>query len=172
MMNDALGVSFSPTGNGGPNAQKPTPVQQAIQTLSLRVPSHVGASAFTPQALLPSPTESGGSVGGAPDMLLEAIKRLLFGPAQQGTQPVPGGGPVLPPDGQGPILGTQPVPGGRTFAPGPRPGVVVNPGTGPGEPRAPAPPRTLDNAPAAQPSETAMPSATFPVRPPRPDNRV
>jgi hypothetical protein len=101
-MADGLGLSFSPTAPPGQRAgQRPTPVQQAIQTLSLRIPSRAGASAFTPQGLLPSPTESGGTVGGAPDLLLEAIKRLLFG-----TQLVSGGGPVTAPGGIGPMART------------------------------------------------------------------
>ena len=70
-MADPLGVSFSPTGPGG-QAQRPNPVQQAIQTLSLRIPPHAGASAFTPQSLL-SPM---GGNGGPSDAILEvALKR-------------------------------------------------------------------------------------------------
>lgn len=165
-MPDSFGLSFSP-GQDTPNGQKPTPVQQAIQTLSLRIPSRAGASAFTPQGLLPSPTESAGTVGGAPDLLLEAIKRLLFGggTAAPSTQNFPGGSATF----------NEKIP----TAPGaPR----VNPGyTNPTTPPTPLPePPTLPGpaepgiikTPTPQPMETSLPAATFPSRPPRPDNRV
>lgn len=124
-MADPLGVSFSPTGDDGPTA-KPSPVQQAIQTLSLRIPTHAGASAFTPQSLL-SPM---GGRGGPNDAILEFLRKLLFGQ--------PGGGGSL----AGGPMGAPP-PGGI-----PPPGVT--PGGGP-LPRDPLPPHPPDPGPDAPP---------------------
>jgi hypothetical protein len=100
-MADPFGVSFSPTGQNGPNGQpqapgsRPSPIQQAIQTLSLRIPRVAGASAFTAQPLL---TSAGGSGLGDPNSaaVLEQLRRMLFGsPAgmsQGPTAPSPMGG--------------------------------------------------------------------------------
>ena len=79
---DSLGLSFMPGGqqdaSGSPNGQRPTPVQSAIQTLSLRIPKTVGAASGAPEALLTSP---GGSALGNPNSaaLLEQLRRWLFG---------------------------------------------------------------------------------------------
>lgn len=83
-MADPFGLSFSPGQdgqNGQPvNGQKPSPIQQAIQTLSLRVPRVAGASAFTAQPLLPGQGAGGGLMGDPNSAaLLEALKRMLFG---------------------------------------------------------------------------------------------
>lgn len=117
-MADQFGMSFSPaqSGPGQPqNGQRPSPVQQAIQTLSLRIPKNAGASAFTPQTLLDSP--GGAGLGGDANSaaILEAIKRMLFG-GQMGGSRV-GTGPQLPRDaGMGGGTMPGPVPGG--FDPG------------------------------------------------------
>lgn len=82
-MADPFGISFSPSDQNGPNGQvngqRPNPVQQAIQTLSLRIPRVAGASAFTAQPLLNSP--GGGALGGDPNSasILEQLRRMLFG---------------------------------------------------------------------------------------------
>lgn len=147
-MADPIGVSFSPAG-GGPgqqqNGQRPTPVQQAIQTLSLRIPQHAGAGAFTPQPLLDSP---GGSGFGNPDAanVLEMIKRLLFGnrPGQNGT------GPSMPRDGGegGQPGGTMPGPAPGGFDPGMSLTPRFNPiDTGWGAPAAPPEPPPAPSAP-------------------------
>jgi hypothetical protein len=81
---DSLGLSFLPGGDGtqDPNGQsanirRPSPVQTAIQTLALRLPRTVGASAGAPQALLQG---AGGAGLGNPNaaLMLEQLRRRLF----------------------------------------------------------------------------------------------
>lgn len=152
-MADPLGVSFSPTGQPGPGGQpqQPTPVQQAIQTLSLRVPPHAGASAFSAQPLLDSP--GGSALGGNPDTanMLEMIKRLLFGqqPGQMGTP----GAPV------GPSLGGS-APSGAVSPP-------LTPHFAPGQTVAPAPGMPPGGGGAgAPPPVTTQPVPVGPAQPP------
>jgi hypothetical protein len=127
---DPIGLSFMPGGGGGtdPNAQKPTPVQQAIQLLSLRIPRTVGAASGAPQSLLDSP--GGSMLGGNPNSaaILEEIRRRLFGgggappsgPFQPSVprMPLPGAPPA---DEGGAPFGTPrvgfPGPGGREAGP-------------------------------------------------------
>jgi hypothetical protein len=112
-MPDTLGISFSPANQPGTqgSGSRPSPVQQAIQTLSLRIPPHAGASAFTPQALLESP--GGSALGGTPDAILELLKKILFGPQPPGAPGQPGaaivGVPSQLPPGSG-AGGTIPGP--------------------------------------------------------------
>jgi hypothetical protein len=145
-MADPLGVSFSPTGAGGPNAQRPSPVQQAIQTLSLRIPSHAGASAFTPQSLLQAPGGSAfGGGGGNTDALLEMLKKLLFGggPGQPGG--MPGGMPNLTTSG-----GSFPPPG-------------LTPGATPDGPIPDQPTPRTGSGPLPMPVPSKGPISTEPV---------
>jgi hypothetical protein len=124
---DPLGVSFMP-GQGGQqqNAQKPTPLQTAIQTLSLKIPRVVGAGSGAPQALLQG---AGGGGLGNPNAasVLEAIRRMLFGGGMPGAPQMPTAAPQLP---QG-RFGTMPMPR------------YAEPGGGAPEPSAPAPPSTV-----------------------------
>jgi hypothetical protein len=93
MQGDPFGVSFNPAGGQGPSGQpqgqKPSPIQQAIQTLSLKIPKNPGAGAIAPEALLNS--QGGGAIGGNSNdaMILEQIRKMLFGtnPGQIGTGP-------------------------------------------------------------------------------------
>lgn len=102
------GLSFSPltpqgNGSGDGNA---TPIQQAVRTLSYKVPRTVGAASPIPSQLLNSqgsagvqapmggqmPSNVGPSMGSAPtpDVGLEEILRRLFGmqiPAQEAQGP-------------------------------------------------------------------------------------
>lgn len=101
-MADPFGLSFSPGAQNGPNGQplngsKPSPIQQAIQTLSLKIPRSPGASAFTATPLLTSP---GGSGFGNPNSVaaLEQLRRMLFGGADQNGTGVTGSQPVGGPD--------------------------------------------------------------------------
>lgn len=180
-MADPFGVSFSPAGPSrqgqAQSGQKPSPVQQAIQTLSLRIPRVVGAGSVAPQALLSSP--GGAAVGGDPNAasLLEAIKRLLFGgggtaPGTVGTgaplprdggQPSPQGTPSwLPPPGP-----TQPTPGGPTNSPppgsmvptGPSQAPPLTPSVIPGDNGLRSPEQPLP--PVQQPSETSFTPPSF-----------
>lgn len=174
-MADPLGVSFSPTGHDGPNAPRPSPVQQAIQTLSLRIPSHAGTSAFTPQSLLDAP--GGAGLGGNADAILELLKKVLFGPPQgrMGPGQMPGGMPE-PPAGGGGIPDPRVVPGSgvptlpRDGDPG-GPGIIGVPSplprdpdqTGGGTIETPTPlPRDPGlQAPSFGPSETSYPMPTM-----------
>lgn len=154
MQGDSFGVSFSPTNGGNqqqPNGQRPNPIQQAIQTLSLRIPKAAGAGAFVPQQLLDSPggAQLGMSAPNDASNMIEAIKRLLFGnpgqgPGQFGSQPSPG--QVTTPGA--PIPG--PNPGG--FQPGDPPPYL--PPTPPLTPRF-APIDTAQQAPSAPPNPGA-----------------
>lgn len=112
-MADPFGLSFSPAAQNGPNGQpvngqRPSPIQSAIQTLSLRIPSVPGASAFTAAPLLTSP--GGAALGGNPNSaaVLEQLRRMLFGggpaPTAIGT-PAPGA-PQAPMGGGAPDLAT------------------------------------------------------------------
>jgi hypothetical protein len=156
MQGDPFGVSFNPTGGpsgpGGQQGQKPSPVQQAIQTLSLKIPKSNGPGAIAPDALLNSP--GGGAIGGNSNdaMILEQIRKMLFGtkPGQIGTGPqmpqsgdqgmAPGGGGFMPP----------PMPGGGGFQPSAQMG-------------APAPP---PQAPQLTPHFTPVEGTGAPGQPP------
>lgn len=106
MASDTFGISFAPTDQnaiagrpgggaaGAGNNSGPTPVQSAIQTLSLRIPHVAGAQALAPQPLLDSPGSA--ALGGNPNSasILEMLRRL-FAPAP-GTSGVPGAEPQSP----------------------------------------------------------------------------
>src|SRR6185436_9932222 len=67
------------SGATDPNKPQPSPVQQAIQTLSLRIPRTVGAASGAPHALL---TSGGGSrLGGNPNAasIPAQLRRLVMG---------------------------------------------------------------------------------------------
>lgn len=118
-----MGVSFLPSGNegmegaGGGPGQGPggaalTPIQRAIQLLSLRLPRIGGLGLFpgaiAPSALLNAPGGAGWPYpGGAPSSF----------PMPGGAPPMPNGGPprVVPGEG-GPspasYLPDEPIPGG------------------------------------------------------------
>lgn len=142
-MADQFGMSFSPSQPGpgqAQNGQRPSPIQQAIQTLSLRIPQRAGASAFTPQTLLDSP--GGGGLGGDANSaaILEAIKRMLFG---GGSQHFNERGPQMGGGGQG-----APAPGGG-FDPGVGGGFgPPEAGTTPGGPWMPPHFAPIEGAPA------------------------
>lgn len=161
----AFGLSFVPgqsqldrqPGGGGGGAQpRSSPVQQAIQMLSLRLPHVVGAQALAPGPLLQGPGAAGvPSAGGGG---IEALLRLLFGVGPQGGGPIsPTGAPITPgPSGRyevPPMRVPQPrvtaglLPTGQSW---PRP-----PGTGPAY--GPLPP-TAGGPSLPSPSYTPVPS--------------
>lgn len=184
MASDPFGVSFVPTGAGGSKpqnapGQRPTPVQQAIQTLSLRIPKTAGASAFAPQALLNS--AGSGALGGNPNdaSVLEQIRRMLFG-GRLGTQPMP----MAPDPGTMTPYGTPPTPdSGWPAAPAPtpfQPAPAFRPQPSPMAPYAPpytpnitpggTGPRDPDPTPGPLPSPVAdppeeTPNVPFAIRP-------
>ncbi len=114
------------------NPQGPTPVQKAIQTLSLQMPPRMGPQGggaqgwpyppefYGPQAPGGGGGPAGGGMGMAPNpALLEAIRRMLFGNAPMNSMPVPGavggaaplaGAPTMTPAPMGGRFGTQPMP--------------------------------------------------------------
>ena len=124
-MPDDFGLSFAPFGRDNEN-QPPSPVQDAVRVLSLRLPTVVGAQGIAPGPLLNSPGLAGLMTG---DMTPEAFLRRLFGMSSAGPQ-----GPVAPtvPSGSGPsrtTAGSVPLPRVVPIAP---PGLP--PGSGVGGP--------------------------------------
>jgi len=115
---DPLGLSFMPGESGAtdPNKPQPSPVQQAIQTLSLRIPRTVGAASGAPQALL---TSGGGSMlGGNPNAasILEQLRRLFMGGGANLGGPSASQSPAVGMPGA--PMGNEPsVGGGTRFAP-------------------------------------------------------
>lgn len=162
-MADPFGLSFSP-GAGGANGQpqagqKPSPVQTAIQTLSLRIPRVAGASAFTPQSLLTSP--GGSALGGDPNSaaLLEHLRRLLFGGPSAPSMAGPDQGPS---QGQpsNPLQSLAAMFGGAQGQPaGPS-------GRGAPPPPGPPPPNVIPGS--ELPRDTEIPPPPPPPTPPTP----
>ena len=73
--NSGPGISFQPGNQQGRSALNP--VQQAVQLLSLRLPTVVGARALAPQALLTAPGGQALGGSGSPDATLELLRRLM-----------------------------------------------------------------------------------------------
>lgn len=127
---DDFGVSFSPLSASGSNPAQThggpggnSPIQDAIQILSLKQPRVVGAGSIAPSALL----NAQGSMG-QPDAIM-ALLRQIFGQAG-----MPGGGPTA--SGGSPyqqFFGNE----GQTSMPAPAMGPTaplpkITPGTGAG----------------------------------------
>lgn len=80
-----LGISFQPSDQGGMTQQRPggqtggSPLQTAIQLLSLRLPSVVGARALAPQQLLQGAGGAGVAGGATSAAALQFLRRLLSG---------------------------------------------------------------------------------------------
>lgn len=145
-MADDFGLSFSPTTTTDPRkaqADPNAPVQEAVRTLSLRLPRVVGARGAAPQPLLNGPGSAGlgplaapgaGMAGpGGPSFGIEQLLMTLFG---AGAAPAPNVTPGI---------------GGAGFAGQPStPGFSFNEGAQ-GIPAAPAPaapaPRPVPNKP-------------------------
>lgn len=141
-MNESLGISFSPfSGNGADNQQSRsgsavTP-QEAIRTLSLRVPRAVGAGAPAPSALL---NGAGGRGFGGGGMDLEQLLAMLFGQQQGrvGTQPMAARDVYTPdqpfrfnvPGLQAPAASAAPFEPPKTSAPTPNVGFGQTTGSG------------------------------------------
>lgn len=150
------GVQFAPLTQNLQAAAKPgglSPIQQAIQTLSLRIPRFAGPG-ISPPALLQGPGSGGlpPGLGGGPNgpLDLEEILRRIFGlpgappSTPPGTPPPVLPTPVIHPGGGVPPAGEPPPP--ITAPPGERPGytppeIVVQP------PAEPSPPRTVVRPP-------------------------
>ena len=146
----------SPSG-GGPLGQS-SPVQQAIQMLSLRLPRVLGAQGLAPSALMQAP---GGAGLGAPPQL-EQILQALFGfglrsPSLAPSGLVGGQAPPMRPSAPPPLPRIEAGVRGPAI-PGQRPGVPPLPNSGgwpPASPTLPTPaytpvpgrPRGYGNAP-------------------------
>jgi len=94
-----LGLTFSPTATTDPTkAQRDpnAPVQEAIRTLSLRIPKVLGARGMAPAPLLNGPGAAG--VMNPQGMDLERLLRMLFGQmtGQTPAQSAPGTAPLSP----------------------------------------------------------------------------
>jgi len=78
MAQDTFGVSFDPSRvQDDKNGKTPTPIQDAVRVLSLRVPSNVGPTSIAPGELLGSQAGTG----------IEDLLRRLF--ADGGMGPLP-----------------------------------------------------------------------------------
>jgi hypothetical protein len=163
-MADTFGLSFTPgqPQNGQQSGQQGgqprgnvSPVQQAIQTLSLRIPRVVGAGGLAPQALL---TAQGGSALGNPNSasVLEEIRRRLFGPAPTatpGTYTPPNPPPYVPtPSWNPPTLSPSPT---RPSYPPPYP-------SSPNRPTDYSPPQSIP-IPRIDPSDVGNPPRPGPI---------
>jgi hypothetical protein len=99
-MAEDFGLSFSPattTDKTKAMADPNAPVQEAIRTLSLRIPKVTGGKGLAPAPLLNSMGSQGMGMPGG--MGLEQLLAMLFGqrqPAQQGGPMSPGGAPLSP----------------------------------------------------------------------------
>lgn len=140
------GVSFVP----GQDQQQPqhggaSPLQQALQVLSLRLPRVQGANSLAPSGLLHG---MGGAMFGG-DMDLERLLAQLFGPggplaggggmpppSQPTTKVTPSGGPPDAAPGGGPLNPSLPPPSMPTW-PAPTPGSIDRTTPGGGTPTLP-----------------------------------
>jgi hypothetical protein len=99
-MAEDFGLSFSPattTDKTKAMADPNAPVQEAIRTLSLRIPKVTGGKGLAPAPLLNSMGSQGMGMPGG--MGLEQLLAMLFGqrqPAQPGGPMSPGGAPLSP----------------------------------------------------------------------------
>jgi hypothetical protein len=93
-MNQPLGQSFAPMGSADEEIKKPTPAQQAIQVLSMRLPRVRGAK-FSPlmgESRSPASSQAGGM---SPDSaIFQALMKTLSGGSSmpQGAMPSMSGG--------------------------------------------------------------------------------
>lgn len=96
-----VGLSFGdPGARGGQLRSSPAATtQDAIRTLSIRMPTVLGASAPAPPSLLGGPTMQGGMMGGGSPQ--EQFLRMLFGGQPMASSPMMMGNPGLP-QGAGP----------------------------------------------------------------------
>src|SRR3990167_3724936 len=90
MDDGGLGVTFVPTGREQRQKQVGSPLQQAIEVLSLRLPQFAGARSPIPQELMGAP---GG--GGGMNSVIESILAQILGRGQNPNlgASVPGAAP-------------------------------------------------------------------------------
>jgi hypothetical protein len=157
MASDSFGLTFSPTTTTDPTKQNGSGpsdnVQEAIRTLSLRLPSVVGSRAPIPQGLLNAPGAAG--VANPNGMALERLLQMLFGQMQGGITPQTALGAQGMPAGS---PGAMPM--GAPSAPRFSPGLE----TGSGPMQSPAPSITTTTGQSApltpqMPNPPSMPTA-------------
>jgi len=88
-----MGISFAPTSDEQRKKTVGSPLQQAIQVLSLRVPKVVGAWAPIPQGLLPG-SGGGGSLGNS--VVQSVLASLLGAQGGQAAGQAAATGPIAP----------------------------------------------------------------------------
>lgn len=137
------GISFQP---GTQQGAASNPVQEAVQLLSLRLPTVVGARGIAPQALLNGQGSAGMGSMGSPNAAIDLLQKLLMQSRAQ-TPPMPGGPNQPPMDlmamlsrGGGGSGNNQPQPS-QGQAPSPSPTPTPNPTPPP--PVMPPPPRIV-----------------------------
>jgi len=166
------GISFTENLGGRPPGEEQaapggapgrSPLQSAVQMLSLRLPRVVGANALAPQALLQG--GGGGGAGLSPEVLQQVLARLRM---------LSGGAP------RGPAMPPPPLPGGPMAPPSPRPpstpyappgaGPMAPPPSTPLLPSGPTPtlppPRFIYEQPSEAERVEKIPSGTGPAEPP------
>lgn len=86
-----VGLSFGdPGARGGQLRSSPAATtQDAIRTLSIRMPTVLGGSAPAPPSLMGGPTMQGGNMGGS---MAENFLRMLFGGQPMASNPMMMGG--------------------------------------------------------------------------------
>lgn len=138
-----IGISFAPTSDNDPRQVAGSPLQRAIQLISLRVPRVAGARQPIPQSILAgSPTAR---VGGSPvSAVVESVLRSLTG----GQVPAGAAGPITG-TGEAPQLAQTLA----SYSPS-----VVSPGTVAASQRAPIPASASPPPPVITPGLHAPPS--------------
>lgn len=170
-MGDTFGATFAPFPDPSGQNKSVSPIQQAVQLLSLRVPRVVGAAAPASAALLNSPGSSG-----SPDVhsaVLQTILKTIMGsgtPMSSAAPPLSPMGPVpaaMSPTG--PSVPATPFAAPRDAAPAPPlpPGAPhlsfeEGPGLGGAPHPDPAPEPATVAPPVAEPEPSAAPSMPLP----------
>ena len=157
--NTTPGLQFAPTNqNAGDLPTQPSgssPIQSAIQLLSLRLPHVVGAGSLAPNALLSGPGMGG--LGGGGGLTLEEILRRM-GLGGGGLPNLHAPGAMMPGMSVGGgIPGPSVTPGTGMREPGPTP-------QPPGIVRPPTPPAPPQRGPSESGGRFRVPRGETPVR--------
>lgn len=166
-MADTFGITFSPTSaqQQDDELRQGSPLQQAIQFLSLRMPRILGSRPIAPELLLHS---QGGGGGMQPNAVVQSILAQILGRAGMGGMGAMGGGApnaaMMGGGARNAIMGAVQgfAPSGQAPTPRVIPGIQGDPGAG----GMPAPPTPPPSAPSAW-DHIPMPGAG-PQPPPQP----
>ena len=173
-MADSLGLTFAPTAAAQQDdkMRQGSPLQQAIQVLSLRLPRIMGARPIAPQQLLGAQGAAGGSPYGNPSAIVQQIMQQILGGKTPPVGVPPTGGIVpqgmyQPPRGginpQG-VPRLDPITGGYGVPPPP----VIVPGAGNPPPPVIVPGEGAPQPPYSPPPVTTNPETTPMQQYPRP----